>query len=54
MSGAGVVASALVPAIFGVLLDLGIGLRIQAGACLAYLLAASLLTLPLARHHKTS
>lgn len=49
VSGTGVIASALAPAIFGVLLDLGIGLRIQAGACLAYLLGASLLTLPLAR-----
>lgn len=49
MSGAGVIASALAPAMFGLLLDLGIGLRVQAAGCLAYLLAASLLTLLLAR-----
>ena len=50
MSGAGVVASALAPAMFGVLLDLGISLRSQAGGCLAYVLVASLLTLLLARY----
>jgi MFS family permease len=49
VSGAGVVASALAPAIFGLLLDLGVGLRVQAGGCLLYLAAASLLTLPIAR-----
>jgi len=35
-------------AVFGLLLDFGVGLRLQAGACMGYLLAASLLTLPLA------
>lgn len=44
VAGAGVVASALAPAVFGLLLDVGIPLRVQAGGCLVYLLAASLLT----------
>lgn len=49
VAGAGVIASALAPAIFGALLDLGITLRWQAAGCLLGLLAASAITLPLAR-----
>jgi hypothetical protein len=47
-----VIASALTPAIFGALLDLGVSLQWQAAGCLTYLLAASILTLPLARQTK--
>jgi hypothetical protein len=49
VAGASVIASALAPAIFGALLDLGVTLQWQAASCLIYLLAASILTLPLAR-----
>lgn len=48
-ASASVVASALAPAMFGALIDLGVTLRWQAAGCLVYLLAASAVTLPLAR-----
>ena len=41
VAGAAVVSSALAPAVFGALLDLGVSLRWQAAGCLGYLLAAS-------------
>lgn len=49
IAGGLLIAAALAPACFGLLLDAGIGLRAQAGACLAGLVLASLLTLPVAR-----
>lgn len=49
VAAAAVVASALAPAIFGVLLDLGVTLWWQALGCLLFMLLASLLTLPVAR-----
>ena len=49
IAGGLLIAAALAPAVFGLLLDAGIGLRMQAAACLAGLVVASLLTLPLAR-----
>jgi hypothetical protein len=53
VAGAAVVSSALAPAVIGALLDLGVGLRWQTAGCLAYLLAASALTLPLTRRGAT-
>jgi MFS family permease len=49
VAGAAVVSSALAPAVFGALLDMGITLRWQAAGCLVYLLVASAITVPLAR-----
>ncbi len=49
IAGGLLIAAALAPACFGLLLDAGIGLRAQAAACLVALVAASLLTLPVAR-----
>ena len=49
IAGGLLIAAALAPACFGLLLDAGIGLRAQAGACLLGLAVASLLTLPVAR-----
>ncbi len=49
VAGASVVASALAPAVFGGLLDAGITLRWQAAGCLVFVLAASALTVPVAR-----
>lgn len=49
VAGAGVIASALAPAMFGVLLDLGVTLQWQASGCLVLMLAASVLTAPVAR-----
>ncbi|MGK7864096.1 MFS transporter [Falsiroseomonas sp. E2-1-a4] len=54
VAGAGVIASALAPAAFGWLLDLGITLHTQAAWCLAGMLVASLLTLPVTRRHRGS
>lgn len=51
VAGAGVIASALAPAVFGWLLDLGITLHMQAAWSLAGLVATSLLTLPAVRGH---
>lgn len=48
MAGGLLIAAALAPAVFGLLLDAGLSLRWQAGACLAALLAAGILTIPLA------
>ncbi len=49
IAGGLLVAAALAPAWFGLLLDAGIGLRVQAGACILGLVAASLLTWSIAR-----
>lgn len=49
VAGAGVIASALAPAIFGLLLDYGVTLQLQALGCCAWLILASVLTVPLAR-----
>ncbi|HEV7266935.1 MAG TPA: MFS transporter [Falsiroseomonas sp.] len=48
VAGAGIIASALAPAAFGLLLDAGVTLRWQAAGCLVWLLGASALMLPLA------
>ncbi|MGK7871298.1 MFS transporter [Falsiroseomonas sp. E2-1-a20] len=52
VAGAGVIASALAPAAFGWLLDLGIALQTQAAWCLAGMLLASLMTLPVTRKRR--
>jgi predicted MFS family arabinose efflux permease len=49
VAGAGVIASALAPTIFGVLIDAGVSLAAIAVGCLVYLAAASLLTLRVGR-----
>jgi MFS family permease len=49
VAGASVIASALAPAMFGVLLDAGVTLWWQAGGCLILMLGACLLTAPVAR-----
>ena len=49
MAGGLLVAAAAAPAVFGLLLDAGLGLRWQAGACLVGLVLASVLTVPVAR-----
>ncbi|MDO9500066.1 MFS transporter [Falsiroseomonas sp.] len=52
VAGGGVIASALAPAAFGWLLDLGISLHTQAAWCLGGMIVASLLTLPVTRRRR--
>jgi hypothetical protein len=47
-----VIASALAPAIFGWLLDLGMRLQTQGLWCLSGMMLAALLTLPAARRRR--
>jgi MFS family permease len=49
VAGAGVIASALAPAVFGWLLDVGITLHTQALWSLIGMVLAALLTMPVAR-----